>query len=1113
MALQFILGNSGSGKSHYIYQKIIEESMDHPFRQYVVLVPEQFTMQTQRRLVQMHPGGGILNVDVLSFERLAYRVFQEVGGNELPLLEETGKSLVVQKVVQQQKGEFRYLENQLKKAGCIQEMKSLISEFMQYDVKPDRLDEILDQSSKESLFHYKLADISRIYREFEGFLSERFITAEEVLDVLCRKISDSQKLKDGIFVLDGYTGFTPIQVKLIGELLLLGKQVYVTVTMDRGADRRQGGKYQLFSMSSVMKKKLLETAKRVQVPVEKDIWVDAGEKSRFGGNPEMGFLERHLFRYHRAFYEKEPESLSLRECRNPLAEVEDTAREIQRLIREKGYRYGQIAVITGDLKTYASYARWVFQKAEIPYFIDEKHSILLNPFVEFLRAAMEVMTERFSYESCFRYLRCGMSDLTLEEIDEMDNYVTALGIRGYVHWQESWVRLYRGLDEKKIVELNQSRQLFLEELKPLIQGFRGPAKTVRQRSEALYEFLVKNEVQKKLKIQEKRFADQGQKALEKEYAQIYGIVMGLLDKMVEILGDEKVTAREYQQLFEAGLGEAKIGVIPPSTDQVLVGDMERTRLSEIQVLFFLGMNEGSIPKNPQGGGLLSETDREVFQDAKIELAPDSRELLSQARFYLYLNLTKPQDFLFLSYSRANARGETLAPSYLVSMIQKLYPDLPVQMPEKSTPLDLLERPQGGWEYFLKGLQELEYEQRDPVWEELYRWYVNSKEYRPAAKKLVEAAFYENPREQISKAAAKILYGEVSPYGATRLEQYSACAFAHFLRYGLQVTQRAEYEFSALDLGNVMHQALELFSQKVRADQLNWRDLTKEDRERLMAESLEQVAADYGNTILHSSARNEYMIRRTRRILDRTAWALQEQLRRGDFLPEGFEVAFEGGRIDRVDVYEDSGKVLVKVMDYKTGNMSFDLMAVYHGLQLQLMVYLDAALQVERRKYPDKEVLPAAVFYYNIKDPMIKEKLGTDLEQVSKKILKELKMNGLVQSDQEVLSHLDPTMETLPVTLNKDGSFRKGSSVANREQFRLLSEYVEKKIQKIRGEIMSGNVSVNPYQMEKKEACTYCPYQGICGFDSRFPGFTYRRLSKIDEKEVWRKMDEEVKKWE
>ncbi|CUN12146.1 ATP-dependent helicase/deoxyribonuclease subunit B [Blautia hydrogenotrophica] len=1110
MALQMILGNSGAGKSHFIYQKIIRESMEHPDRQYVILVPEQFTMQTQKRLVQMHPGGGILNIDVLSFERLAYRVFEEVGGDDAPLLEETGKSLVLQKIVQDKKKELPYLGVQMKKPGCIQEMKSLVSELMQYDVGEETLGELVKRSEDQALLHCKLQDIHRIYEGFREYLKERFLTGEEVPDVLCRVIEKSKKFQGGIFVLDGYTGFTPIQNKLIRELMLLGEQVYVTVTMDVKA-QRLSGKYQLFSMSGKMRDQLLKLAGEARVAVEKEQWVLPGENSRFGKNPELNFLEQHLFRYHRVVYEREPQALALTRWENPLQEVKGTAAEILRLVREKGYRYGEIAVITGDLPSYGTYARQVFSQAQIPYFIDEKHSILMNPFVEFLRAAVEMIVDRFSYESCFRYLRCGMSSLSLEEIDELDNYVTALGIRGYSKWKETWVRLYPGLDEERILELNRYREQFLKEISWLVQGFRGGVKTVRERSCALYQFISDNEMQEKLKIQELEFAGRKDKAMEKEYAQIYGIVMRLLDKMVEILGDEKVSAREYQQLLEAGLTEAKVALIPPSSDQVLVGDMERTRLKEIKVLFFLGVNEGNIPKDSSRGGLLTQMDREFFQEEKIELAPDARELLGQSRFYLYLNLTKPQDFLYLSYSQANAKGEGLSAAYLVGTIQKLFPALRLRCGQGSS-LEGLQRPSGSLDYFLEGLQEYEYGQETKVWRELYRWYQKDESYRPQVKRLVEAFFSENPQDRISKAVAKALYGEVSPYGATRLEQYAACAFAHFLRYGLQVTERVQYEFSGMDLGNVMHKALEIFARKVRDQRLSWGELSREDRERLVSESLQEVTEDYGNTILHSCARNEYLIRRTQRVLNRTAWALQEQLRRGDFQPEGFEVAFEGGRIDRVDICEDENKVYVKVMDYKTGNVSFDLVALYHGLQLQLMVYLDAALLVEQKKYPDREVIPAAIFYYNIKDPMIKASIEEDIGKVEQKILRELKVNGLVQSDPRGIEHLDVTMETLPLTKNKDGSFRKGSSVASLHQFGLLSDYVKGKIQNLRREILEGNAQAAPYQMDKKEACTYCPYRGICGFDQKIPGFFYRRLKNLEEKEVWEKLEEEVKSW-
>ena len=397
---------------------------------------------------------------------------------------------------------------------------------------------------------------------------------------------------------------------------------------------------------------------------------------------------------------------------------------------------------------------------------------------------------------------------------------------------------------------------------------------------------------------------------------------------------------------------------------------------------------------------------------------------------------------------------------------------------------------------------------EPLFQELYSWYLRSPEYQELTKKLTDAAFMRKPADRISASVARALYGEVSPNSATRLERFAACAFAHFLRYGLEITERAEYEFRAMDMGNVIHQALEKFAAELQRKGLRWSELDEEERDSIVEECLNQVAADYGNTILKSSARNQYMIERTSRILKRTVWALQEQLRQGEFLPEGFEVSIGGGRIDRLDVLKEDKKVYVKIIDYKSGNTSFDLVSLYHGLQLQLVVYMDAALDAEQRKHPDCDIQPAGIFYYNVKDPMIQENIQADMDSIQPGLLKELKMNGLVAANSEVIQKMDRSLVSLPVTYNKDGSFRKGSSVATREQFRLLNEYVKRKISDIRGEILSGDTEVSPYELVKRTACTYCSYQGVCGFDRKIPGYEYRRLKQFSDQEIWNHLEEE-----
>ena len=1132
MSLQFIIGNSGAGKSYYAYKRIIEDSLKHPEKNYYVIVPEQFTMQTQKALVEMHPGKGILNIDILSFERLAYRVFEETGGGNRKVLEDTGKSMVLQKMVQQHRKELDYLGSQMNKPGYLDEVKSLVSEFMQYDIKEDDLEEMKEKAKDQALLEMKLKDVGVLYQSFKEFLKGHYMTGEEVMDVLLKQLPFSKKLKGAELLFDGFTGFTPIQVNVIRELLVIADRVCVTVTMDEREDAFTPGKpHQLFFMSKQMIRTLAGLTKNLDDPV----YLKLSGKSRFSQAPAMQFLEKNIFRYRKGTYEKEQQEIQIFAAASPLEEMREAARRMAQLVRTCGYRYGEIAVITGNLEEYARLASQVFEEADIPYFIDEKHSVLMNPFVEYLRAAMEMAVQGFPYESVFRYLRCGMSEVTREQADKLENYVLALGIRGYRKWSEKWVRVYRGMEADQIQELNEIREVFAEEVKGLADGFCTGKKTVEEYCRILYEFILKSNVWQKLKKQEQNFKDTGDKAMEKEYNQIYGIVMDLLDKMVEILGNETVSRQEFRQLLETGLSQAKVALIPPSIDQVMVGDMERSRLKDIKALFFVGVNEGNIPKSTQTGGILSELDRDFFKEQGVELAPGPKELMNMQRFYLYLNMTKPREQLILSFSDTNAKGEGISPAYLIGSIRGLYPKLEIERAGESGAARSSvsgagmknetgsgngeycypENPEAGISLFLEklagetGKDHEILDQTDAMFGELYSWYLRDSKYHDKVQKLVQSAFAGKPKDIISQSVAKALYGEISPYSATRLERFAACAFAHFLQYGMKLTERVEYEFKAMDMGNVMHEALESFAEEVRKRGLKWTELTEQERNEIADECLNNIVADYGNTVLKSSARNEYMIERTRRILRRTVWALQKQLEQGEFQPEGFEVTFGGGRIDRVDIMEDQNKVYVKVIDYKTGNTSFDLVYLYHGLQLQLMIYLDGALKVEQKKYPDKEIVPAGVFYYNIKDPMIQEKIDADVEAVSAGLMKELKMNGLVQADAELVRRMDNSLGSIPVAFNKDGSFRKNSSVADRAQFTVLGRYVRTKIEKIRSSILEGEARVSPYELGKKNACTYCPYMTVCGFDRKLSGYEFRRLKNFSDEELWKAFDREA----
>lgn len=1096
MPLKFVFGPSGSGKSSYLYQHVIQESMKYPERNYIVLVPEQFTMQTQKDLVMMHERKGIMNIDVLSFARLAYRVFEETGGGGLPVLDDEGKNLILRKIAGDYESELKMLGGHMKKQGYISEVKSVISEFTQYDIGENEIERVMESAGESSRLYYKLADIRLLYRGFTDYLREKYITKEELLDVLSCEVEKSERLKNSTVVLDGFTGFTPVQDRLLGELMRHCREVIVTVTMDRrGNPYVYEHPYQLFALSKQMVTSLLQIAKQNKIPVEEPVELYDHVPWRFKEQEALAFLEKHLFRYGAGAYEKEQEQVKLHLAKNPREEAYAVAEQVRRMMREDRYRLRDIGVIVSDMDVYADHLKQAFIKYDIPFFMDHKRSILLNSFVEYIRSVLHMAEQSFSYESVFRFLRTNLAGFTYEEIDELENYVIGLGIKGYKHWQEKWTRKLRGMAQEDLDKMNHYRRQLVEKVDGLIYVLRQRRKTVADITRAIYEFMVQENLQVRLAEQEELFKAKGELALAREYAQIYRIVIELFDKFVELLGDEQVSLSEYCKLLDAGLEEARVGVIPPEVDQVVIGDMQRTRLKDIKALLFAGANDVYLPGALLRTGLLSELDREKFAREKLTLSAGGKEKAYVQKFYLYLNLTKPSEKLDIYYSKVSADGKSVRPSYLIQELQKLFPKLKVRDEERYLKEQELTE-NIGFDRMIREFVQKRHE-TDGAWCELYNWYKKNPKWQEKVERFLEAGYYRKPLDALTEEAAKRLYGEEFETSITRMERFAVCAFSHFLTYGLGLREREEYDFQAADLGNVCHRALERFSYKVEREAGDWLKLTEEKRKQYVEESVEEAIADYGNSILYSSSRNAYLIVRMKRMLEKTVCALTKQLAAGDFKPSAYELRFANGKIDRVDTCEDGDCVYVKVIDYKTGSKSFDVTALYHGLQLQLMVYMDAALQLEQKKHPEKEILPAGVFYYRIQDPLIdRPKEGEEQES----ILKELKPDGMISLEKEVLEHLDHCMvgesSVIPVKYNKNGSLSKSSKAVSAQDFYLMMKYAVNKVEEIRQKILSGDVKVNPYRRGTETSCDYCSYRQICGFDTKMEGYRYREIEAM-----------------
>ncbi|MBE5823290.1 MAG: helicase-exonuclease AddAB subunit AddB [Butyrivibrio sp.] len=1161
--LRFCFGASGAGKSTRIYEEIINRSMDDPGTDYLIIVPDQFTMQTQKDVVKMHPSHAIMNIDVLSFGRLSHRVFEETGHGSFSVLDDVGKTLVLRLVADMLGDRLPVLYGNMHRPGYIDEVKSTISEFMMYGIGDEELSLLEEKSIKKGALNSKLKDLRLLYSEFLKYIEGKYITTEETLDVLARALPKSELIRDSVIVFDGFTGFTPIQYRVIKELMALSKELIVSLTISPSEDPYAAsfGEQELFMLT----KKTVRDLERLEFDIQRengstitdfsvfrilrhqemgsggtlgDIFIKDEDVVRHKGNPALSYLEKSLFRYKNAPFSEENNSVFIYEATNLSEEVRQTMIKIKGLVDTGKYAYRDIALVCGSLEAYGEQIDRAAKRFDIPVYVDQNTSIMLNPFIEYITSAMNIVISGYKYEDVFHYMRSGLTSFDMADTDLLENYVRSLGISGKKAWEDKFLRRMpkrfkkyadpKKRSEKDLLDLEKLEGMREAINRDLAGLFKVKNATVKEMTAALREVIDNNNSQDKLISYKQRFEAAGDLKKAREYDQIYNKVIALLDQIEGLIGDEKLDMSEFKDIVTAGIGEISVGTIPQDVDRIIVGDIERTRLKEVKVLFFVGVNDGNIPSNAGGGGILSDIDRQFLIDlgTEVEFAPTPRQQMYIQRLYLYMNLTKPTDMLFLSYAELSGDGKSQGPAYLIPKLLSMYEGLEVTRPEDE-PLEdqLVSKKDGIFTLssllcdYARGLNSKENLRYISALSKA----VSDDKTKGLIDRLTEEAFKHYESLPLSKMVAVALYGATLENSVSRLEQFASCAYAHFIRYGLRPVERQEYEFDATDLGNVFHKVLEKYTGEIIDKKIDWKTLSKEESDRMLNDALTECVDSYGDSILRSSARNQFMIDRIKRILSRTVDTLQYQMTKGAFDPAYVEMSFEEagniddinialsedekrgitermklvGRVDRVDLYEDPEHIYVKVMDFKSGPHKFNVASLYYGLQLQLVMYMNVASAVQKKLSPEKEVVPAAILYYHVTDPVVEGKEGMITDDINKAVIDKLKMTGLVNGNMDIVKLLDKdisgTSDIIPVMIKKDGDFGARSQIATREEYQAISGFVGRKIKEFGKNILNGDISVNPYVRENSDSCTFCSYRSICGYDERIKGYKKRNL--------------------
>lgn len=1149
MSLRLIYGRAGCGKSHYCMEEI-RDILDKQLggqtkRPLILVVPEQYSMQAERDLVQRAPRGGAIDAEVLSFRRMAYRVFGEVGGFTRRHISSSGKSMLIYRIIEELKEELNFFYKASEQWGFVGTISQLISELKRYNITPSTFEEIHTDIEDETLKE-KINEIGKIYQRFEETVNQRYIDADDDLTLMAEKLAQSTQFDGAEIWIDEFSGFTPQEYRVIEELLKKAHRVSICLCTDYIFDEMSFLNNDVFAPVRNTGSKLIKLAREKGIAIETPVSLKEKPSFRYKDNQELAHLEEYYYSFPYKRYSKETKNIEIFTAGNIYSEIQQAARSIQSLCRDDGIRYKDVAVVTRSLDEYEKLISAIFPQYGIPFFIDRKKSIDSHPLVTLVLSMMDIFIHNWSYEAVFRYLKTGLTGIAREDIDVLENYVLASGIKGN-QWtsEDDWT--YRpdsgfnskGMTERELLiieNVNRTRRNILEP----IMSFRNKTKgrtQVRTMCTAIYQFLCDLGIPDLIEERIEDLKKAGTLALANEYGQIWNIVMEVLDQTVEAMGEESMGIEKFRNILSIGFSEHKIGLIPPSLDQVLVGSVERSRSHEIKALFILGVNDGVFPALPGEEGILSDSDRQTLRSMGIELAQDTRTQAFEEQFIIYSTLSTTGGKLYISYPIADHEGRTMRPSIIISRLRKLFPRIRGRsdLVEGNSPkdiLDMISAPMPTFNELISVVRQgtLGY-QVNPIWKHARDWYEGQETWRDRVSRVQEWMDYSNQVETVEPAKIARLYGSPMYSSISRLEQYASCPFSFYIRYGLGAKERRVYRLTPPDLGSFMHDVIDVFSSRIKDIGISWRELDEDWCKNEISSIVDELLEKKMGWLVNNSDRYRYLVIRLKRIITRAILVISEHIARSGFEPIGYEVSFgEGkddmfppivlelpsgeevhlvGRIDRVDALKKEEGTYIRIIDYKSGKRAFKLSDVYYGLQIQLVTYLGAVLDNGEEALGDR-ILPGGMFYFRIDDPMIRMNGQMDDEDIERAIMKELKMNGLVLADVNLIKEMDKDIDgasmLIPARINKSGDLGK-SSAASMEQFDDLCRYSKRLLTRMAQEMMEGNASITPYKDKKFTACNYCPYSSVCQFDPSFQDNRYRLIKDMKDDEVWRTMND------
>ncbi|MBQ2696636.1 MAG: exodeoxyribonuclease V subunit gamma [Clostridia bacterium] len=1116
MPLTLIYGEAGTGKSEYCVsamQELFSRGISS-----IMIVPEQFAHSAESRLIEKN---GFLSdeISATSFKRLAFKTLKKAGllKNSISKI---GKSMLLSKAILSVSDSLTLYKNAAAKPGFIDSMLTFIAECKRSEITPEILASVTPETPYLSM---KLKELSLLYSTYEAFLSAGYTDTDDYLSIFASVLQREALFSGTCIFIDEFFRFTPAEFDCIRGLLSGGAEVYITL----GANPNASG---IFEPVSGTAAQLIKLAKEAGIPCNPP--VNLTEKHRFADSPELLHFATEYHRYPPHIYKEKTQNVSLYVAPDLYTEVQILAAKICHAVEKCGLRYRDVAVIAGDPDTYTDLIKTVFPIYNIPVFIDQKRQLLSHPIMIMLLSLFDLLTKGIETETLMTYVKTGYAGITLDEADRLENFA----LSGRLH-QQDWLDDDRFLKRADSVfyeteDIEKTRHEEAEELlllrnrvlMPLLalRNELAESRKVSSRAEALFHFFENINLYNKVEEETNAFKKQGDFQLAEEQSEIYNLLMSLLDELVTCLGEESIGMKRLKTIVTAGLSQCEMSTIPPSCDQVFLGDASRSLVKNVKALFVIGATAGTFPAAPPQEGLLKDSERVLLEKQGLSLGPDGKKIAFQNQYLVYSALNISSRSMHISYAVADLEGKGLMPSPLIGRLFKLFPNLTVSdnllTPPKAS--QLIAGKQSAWQYTLEHFTD-----KDADGEALKTWFVQDPVYRDRYDAALRHSRYTHRVPNLSPALAQSLYGRNLRGSVTQLESYSSCPFSYFLRYGLKAKERKILKIDAPDIGHLLHKLVEVASQRILKENKGFADLSEATVKSIAEETVSQLFPTLFIRHLYTENRLHALIKRLKTQLSKMLLMIVHHVKMGEFEPCAFEVAFDEkgelppvtinlpsgetitliGRIDRIDVLRQNAEVYIKIIDYKTGNKTFRLSDVYNQLSLQLAVYLTATGEGTIFGENPK---PAGMFYFRLADQTV----NATEKNTQAALIKQFKMSGLVLKDVDIVKAMDTGISgyssILPAHLTKDGSLsEKGGSYATYDQFQKLSSYIKKTAGKLGEEILQGGVAISPCKNDKNFPCQYCRFHSVCSFNPEQD--SYRVAPPLKDDAVWSILEEEI----